>query len=181
MMRGILVFDNLFTSKEMEQITEYRKSVKMYDFLDYYNELTSKGVEIDHSFPGLRSMDLFETKSLIGDIFGRAFGRSFPFLFENGRGVEGSLYLSDRGDGVEDWIHSDPSDYTVLVYLGEDNHESGTKFYPKNPCDPTDGFDVWVRYKKNRCVVFSGVVPHMSAKNHVGRLTLNGFFTETKE
>ena len=79
-------------------------------------------------------------------------------------------------NSVKDWIHTDPVDKTLLVYLSETNLDSGTCLYEED-----DSPSTIVKFVQNRAVMFDGKIKHSTLQqygNNVenGRLTLNCFF-----
>jgi len=86
------------------------------------------------------------------------------------------VHLRLNEDNENDWIHTDPNYYTLMVYLSDTNLKSGTAIYPENGDEPS----TVVGFVQNRALLFRSYQRHKSVNNYGssledGRLTLNCF------
>ena len=78
-------------------------------------------------------------------------------------------------DNKKDWIHTDPDDYTMIVFLSKTNLKSGLNIYDENEQVTQN-----IKFLQNRAVIFNSKQYHKSSLNYGdnidnGRLTLNCF------
>ena len=90
-----------------------------------------------------------------------------------------SVHLRLKEDNEKDWIHTDPDDLTMIVFLGKTNLNSGLSLYNIDKEETTS-----IKYVQNRAVIFDGRNLHKSSLNfgdniENGRLTLNCFIMMT--
>jgi len=139
----------------------------------------------NNSWVGTRSFELSVNRPFLFNYVMQAIGHlKLPFL--SGR-LEAQMYLHLRPKGSDadgtDWIHRDDvennagfvPDFSALLYLNDDNLESGTCLYNEN-----QGVENDFKYVQNRLIIFSSEYFHKgygyfgdSVEN--GRTTLNLF------
>ena len=78
-------------------------------------------------------------------------------------------------DEEPDYIHTDPDDYTMIVFLSKTNLKSGLNIYDENKQETQN-----IKFVQNRAVIFDSKQYHRSSLNYGdninnGRLTLNCF------
>ena len=174
-----IIIDNFFSN--FHNIKNEFKKIKLYDFGEY-NKMTSNN-DSKTIWPGKRSLYIHNENPFL-------FNLSLKELFEKWKDVEETpklefktvLHLRLDEDEKKDFIHYDPDDLTMIVYLSKTNLNSGTAIYPDNSDEP----ETIVKFVQNRCVIFDSKKRHRSLNNHGtnldnGRLTLNTFLTIHKE
>jgi hypothetical protein len=174
MHNGITVVDNFFDN--FHNIKDRFKEIPLYG-LDEFIKLNS---EDPQKWPGKRSLDFYETEPFLFNLFLNEFHNKFDNFFNNKKfWCKSYAHLRLDEDNEKDFIHTDPIDYSLLVYVSETNLNSGTCFYDdKNNATQT------VNFVQNRAVLFPGYNKHCALNNHGinidnGRLTLNAFFSVT--
>ena len=168
-----IVINNFFDN--FQNIKEEFKKIPLLT-LDEINKLNiSKDYAIE-TWPGKRSENLAYTNPFLFNlIFKELYSKTN--LFNNLKiEMESSIHLRLSNDNNGEFIHSDPCDYTLMVYLSDTNLKSGTALYPPNG----DVSDVMTNFVQNRAFLFKGFIRHMAIHNHGnniedGRLTLNNF------
>lgn len=176
----IAVYDNFFSNNVFQAVYERAKKIELHTAEEHIQKY---GIGY---WPGTRSFRLGEEDPLLNSIFcdtlhsHHIFHRSVIMLDSFVH-----LRLDDANEG--DYVHSDPNDFSVVVYLSQTNLSSGTKFFFDTPeskrevekknLENDTGF---VKCVQNRAVIFHGSIPHIAYNNHGsnidnGRLTMNGF------
>jgi len=124
-----------------------------------------------NTWPGLRTRNLFRDESLFDYILNTT---KKKFSFTNYDAINLGFHKRYDEDNEKDWIHTDDSNYALIVYLSETNLDSGTVFYQEEKEQMT------INFVQNRAIFFRGTYPHKSLLNYGQedncRLTLNGFF-----
>tara|TARA_Y100000592_G_C5274744_1_gene223527 strand:- start:51 stop:602 length:552 start_codon:yes stop_codon:yes gene_type:complete len=135
------------------------------------------------NWPGKRSESFAKTNPFLFNLIFKELVSKTGDLFKDKRvdmhscvhlRLASDNYGQDKKDG--DFIHDDPCDYTLMVYLSDTNLKSGTALYPPRG----DVSDVMANFVQNRAFLFKGGIRHMAIHNHGdsienGRLTLNCF------
>ena len=182
-MRNIEVIDNFFNN--FDNIKDEFKKIPMYDCETYKKKQVNVSNDIeylkDSFFPGLRSesfhiRNAFAFNLVMETIFNKL-NSSYGNIF-----LDVSTHLRLAEDDAKDYVHTDPTISTMIVYLSETNMKSGTGFY-KTREDTTPYMTVPAI--QNTAVFFPGSIPHKSLLNYGtniddGRLTLNGFIYDLK-
>jgi hypothetical protein len=172
-----IIVDNFFDNYEF--FSEKIKEIPLYS-QDEFNKINGS----NDTWPGYRSLEIFDNHSFFGFLFLKEFQEKFKTIDIRKYKIALYTHLRLGNDQVEDWIHRDNAVYSLLVYLGQTNYDSGTQLYhevsPSNYRVTTD-----IRYIRNRCFLFNSNNWHRSMLNfgdniHNGRLTLNAFFYDTK-
>ena len=167
------VANNFFL--DLNRIHNHLKDIPLYTQNEFNNITNTKD-----SWPGLRSLEIFDNHPFLGFLFLNEFRRNFTGI--DIRGLDIGLYLHLRlgEDQDKDWIHTDSGVYTCIIYLNDTNYESGTQLF-----DEIKKEDYRIisdtKYVKNTAIIFNSATPHRSILNfgtdiHNGRLTLNAFF-----
>ena len=86
-----------------------------------------------------------------------------------------ALHLRLEDDESRDFVHTDPFDLTMIIYLSKTNLNSGTSIYDQNHQETQS-----VKFVQNTAILFDGRQNHRSSLNYGkdiddGRLTLNCF------
>lgn len=169
----ILIIDDFF-----DQFDWYEEAFKKIPMFEQFNHPQRESFAEGTKWPGKRSEELFLTNPFVAGIFYKTFVEHLFFLKENTNLVY-FLYTHLRGDNTdkEDYIHTDSSDLSCLVYLSKTNLDSGTCFY-----DEKNNVIADVAFVQNRAVIFHAGIPHKSKLNYGsstenGRLTLNAFIS----
>jgi hypothetical protein len=177
-MKNIEIVSNFFD--DFENIKEAFKSIPLYGIDDYKKRtiITAEDKEkLQHSnFPGKRSESLHRTYPFLFNLILREIFNKINKMGFNEIRIDCCLHLRLGEDNPNDFIHTDPSLASMLVYLSDTNLKSGTAFYPPESDKPY----LKVPFIQNSAVFFPGRFRHKSILNygndiHDGRLTLNGF------
>jgi len=129
------------------------------------------------SWPGKRSEPLVKTNVFLWQLIVKEIlqkGNS-ELLTQRPWKVNSVLHLRLQEDDEKDWIHTDPDDLTMIVFLSKTNLKSGLNLY-----DESHQETVNIKYVQNRAVIFDSKRLHKSGLNFGdnidnGRLTLNSF------
>lgn len=183
----IAVYDNFFTNNVFNAVYDRAKKINLHtaeehikkyvgsSFLSQTNENTNIGY-----WPGNRSFKLEEEDSLLNSVFcdmlfsRHIFDRPVKLLYSY-------IHLRLDDTNKDDYIHTDPNNFSVIVYISPTNLSSGTKFFFNKNEKNLDNEMLFVKFVQNRAVVFHGDIAHTAFNNHGsciddGRLTINGFF-----
>ena len=162
----ILIVDNFF-----DYFHFFKDDWKKWPYYDAEWHNKNKGV--NQNWPGVRTRDLIHfdrpmlayTLTVVEQKFGKSIFNYQPYL--------AAACYQLREDDTKDWIHRDNDDwdYTMLIYLGPTNTESGTNIYDDNFKEIAS-----VPYVTNRAVLFTSRYLHMSKLNFKERYTLSLFF-----
>ena len=173
MNNSVIVTDNFFDN--FDNIKNHFKNVKLYTLEEGTKQNlwhADAGV-----WPGQRSRDFYETEPFLFNLILLEFNHKFRNFYQGARfNCTSYAHLRLDDDNEKDWIHTDPVDHTLMVYISDTNLNSGTCFYDKN-----DNVTQTVNFLQNRAVLFPGHIRHKALNNHGtdinnGRLTLNVFF-----
>lgn len=169
------LYDNFFDEITLRTLERKLKKIEFYDCPSHKQKFKS-----ENNWPGLRSAELIEYHKDISDIILQRLGKQYPF--NSSKEFSGTLFAHYRFDRNKesDWIHQDPVDTGVIIYMSETNLTSGTNFY-ENIDDDKEDNSLSVKYVKNRAMIFNGNKPHapfgsFGTNIENGRLTINGFF-----
>ena len=190
-MRNIEIVHNFFDN--FENIRESFKTIPLYSEEEYkkrtiINERDRSLLSYAH-FPGTRSESLHRTSPFIFNLILKEFFDKINDTGYKNTTMDCCLHLRLKKDNAGEFIHTDPTVTTMIVYLGPTNMASGTAFYSNAE---VRSLPHGVRYKdsdkpyftvpfiQNTAVFFPGNIRHSSLLNfgnniHDGRLTLNGF------
>ena len=168
-----VVINNFFDN--FQNIKEEFKKIPLLT-LDEINKINISKEYATETWPGKRSENLANINPFLFNlIFKELYSKTN--LFNNLKiEMESSIHLRLSNDNNGEFIHSDPCDYTLMVYLSDTNLKSGTALYPPNG----DISDVMTNFVQNRAFLFRGFIRHMAIHNYGnniedGRLTLNNF------
>lgn len=134
------------------------------------------------NWPGKRSENLADTNPFLFNLIHKELISKTNLFNNTDMNMHACVHLRLDKDNQNnnskegDFIHSDPCDYTLMVYLSDTNLKSGTALYPPKGDVP----DVMTNFVQNRAFLFKGFIRHMAIHNHGdsienGRLTLNCF------
>ena len=171
MSNRIIVVDNFFDN--FDNIKDRFKEISLYS-LDEFIKLTQENKQ---EWPGKRSLDFYKTEPFLFNLILNEFHTKFDNFFNNRKfWCKSYAHLRLSEDNKKDFIHTDPANYSLLIYVSKTNLNSGTCFY-----DDNNNITQTVNFVQNRAVLFPGYIKHSSLINHGiniddGRLTLNAFF-----
>jgi hypothetical protein len=170
-----IIIDNFFDN--FNNIKEEFKKIPLFS-IDEYNKKHWRKDRRPENWPGKRSDPLHYSNPFLFNLICKELGSKIdmfnkPFLNIH---MDASVNLRLYDDNDKDFIHTDPYEYTLMVYLSDTNLKSGTALYPSNGDVP----DTMINFKQNRAFLFKGSYRHMAIHNHGdsienGRLTLNCF------
>ena len=124
-----------------------------------------------NTWPGKRTKNLFHDETL-HDYIVNITKKKFSVVKH--KGINLGFHKRYSEDNSKDWVHTDASEYALIVYLSKTNLDSGTVFYQGEEKQMT------INFVQNRAIYFKGSYPHKSLLNYGKeddcRLTLNGFF-----
>jgi hypothetical protein len=170
-MKEINIIDGFFDNFNL--IKDAFKNIPLYNLKQYKKKFNEK-----NNWPGYRSDNLINVNPFLYNlILKEIFNKLKIGFFAPGTNIEMRAVIHLRtSNSVEDWIHTDPVDKTLLVYLSETNLESGTALYEEDNSPSTI-----VKFIQNRALLFDGKIKHSSLHQYGkniknGRLTLNCFF-----
>ena len=171
-MFNTIIIENFF--ENFEYLENHFKKIHLFNFKNYPKKHLS--VE-NETWPGQRSLPLqnehpFLTQLMIREVMQKSDSQN---LFNRPWRVNASVHLRLDEDDEKDFIHTDPSDLTMIVFLAKTNLNSGLNLY-NNESNET----VHIKYVQNRAVIFHSRRLHKSHLNFGdnidnGRLTLNAF------
>ena len=168
----VVIVDNFFDSFNL--LEEHFKKISLYTLEEFYQK--PENAQLSQNWPGKRSLLLNNEEPFLQSLIIKEFKQKFNyFLHPRTYNSYSYLHLRLSNDDVLDFIHKDPVDYTLMVYLSKTNLNSGTILYDKNE-NPTQT----INFVQNRAVIFPGHIKHKSMLNYGnnlddGRLTLNCF------
>ena len=160
----IYTLDNFFENIDIVQ--EELFAQKFYTCENHPEYINNK-----NKWPGERTVELYDkefTKILTNNL-----GR-LKLDILNGALLQTYGHL--RTNDSDDWVHTDNTTASGLIYINNNNLKSGTLFYNKEKEIVQD-----VKYVKNRLVLFSSQYPHRAYGHfgdniYNGRVTINLFF-----
>jgi hypothetical protein len=165
-----IVVDNLFDN--FEALENSFKKVPLMSFEEYPKTISNTA-----TWPGKRSMPLFEVNPflcqlVIKELQQKSQNRDLENRTWN---INSVLHLRLKEDNEKDWIHTDPDDLTIIIFLGKTNLDSGIHIYNEQK-EETE----YIKYIQNRAVIFNSKSYHKAGAsygNNVedGRLTMNCF------
>jgi hypothetical protein len=169
-MFNTIIIDNFFDNYPM--LEQEFKKVPIYAQKDF-PEFIAEGV----SWPGRRSKELALTHPFMWQLT----NKEILTKSENERLVRVpfkmalSMHLRLHEDQALDYIHTDSTDLTMIVFLSKTNLNSGLSIYNINKEETHH-----IKFVQNRAVIFDGKQNHKSSLNYGdnidnGRITLNGF------
>tara|TARA_B100001057_G_C22752604_1_gene912403 strand:+ start:728 stop:1252 length:525 start_codon:yes stop_codon:yes gene_type:complete len=174
-MHNTIVIDNFFDNFKL--LEHQFKKIPLLS-LNEHRDL-SDGI----TWPGKRSLSLQEENPflwqlIVKEIMGKSQNER---LIYHTWTMLASIHLRLKEDNEKDWIHSDPDDLTMIVFLAKTNLNSGLSLYNKDKEETTS-----IKYVQNRAVIFNGKNLHKSSLNFGdnidnGRLTLNCFINFIKD
>jgi hypothetical protein len=163
--KRILIIDDFLPKlnhylKEIQKIPTY--------ILDEYNKKFNK----KEQWPGKRSDDLTISSPFL---FFLILQNLEKINFLKKFSLSMHLHLRRDEDFHKDWIHKDISDFAFLIYLNNNNLNSGTYIY-----NDKDEIVADIKYVQNRFVIYNGKYSHkgygyFGNNEENGRLTINGF------
>jgi len=177
-MKNIEIVNNFFSS--FENIKESFKSIPLYEIEEYKKRNTITGEDkkkLQYSnFPGKRSESLHRTHPFLFNLIIKEIYDNLNREGFNHINIDCCLHLRLGKDNHKDFIHTDPTVASMVVYLSNTNIKSGTAFYEPESNKPY----LKVPFIQNSAVIFPGHLRHKSILNYGnnindGRLTLNGF------
>tara|TARA_B100000073_G_C23659013_1_gene543739 strand:- start:56 stop:580 length:525 start_codon:yes stop_codon:yes gene_type:complete len=168
-MNNTIIIDNFFDNFEL--LEQQFKKIPLFS-LDEHKEVTKSA-----SWPGKRSLSLLESNTFLWQLIVKEImskSQNDKLIYHTWRMVA-SVHLRLKEDNEKDWIHTDPDDLTMIVFLGKTNLNSGLSLYNIDKEETTS-----IKYVQNRAVIFDGRNLHKSSLNfgdniENGRLTLNCF------
>ena len=170
-MKEITIVDGFFDNFNI--IKDSFKNIPLYNLKEFKKKFSEKA-----NWPGYRSDNLINVNPFLYNlILKELFNKVKNNFLIPGSNMEMRAVIHLRpSNSVKDWIHTDPVDKTLLVYLSETNLDSGTCLYEED-----DSPSTIVKFVQNRAVMFDGKIKHSTLQqygNNVenGRLTLNCFF-----
>lgn len=171
-MFNTIVIENFFDN--FDYLKNHFKKIPLIEFNKYPDELKSQKNE---QWPGQRSLQLQEEYPFLMQLVVKELMlksdsqnlRNRPWR------VNASIHLRLKDTNEADFIHTDPADLTMIVFLGKTNLESGLNLYDNEKKEV-----VHIKYVQNRAVIFHSRRFHKSHLNFGenignGRLTLNAF------
>lgn len=169
-MLNTMIIDNFFDNFELLE-PEFKK-IPLYDIKNFPDRI-SEGV----LWPGKRSVQLLNTYPFIWQLTNKELliKCGNERLINTSWKMNANIHLRLAEDDEKDYIHTDPDDWTMIVFLSETNLKSGLSIY-NNDNEETQN----IKFVQNRAVIFNGRQPHKSSLNYGdnidnGRLTLNCF------
>lgn len=170
-MSDIVIINNFFNN--FENIKNEFKKITLYTQDDF-----NKKFNANQNWPGKRSETLCDTHPFFINYFVDTCYKNE--LFKNKKLEFNQCYVHLRldKDNKGDWIHTDPWQYTMLVFLSPTCLTSGTNFYLEKQ---ENSLIHKIGFVQNTAVIFRGNIFHKSTNNfgnniENGRLTLNIFF-----
>ena len=168
-----VIIENFFDNFDL--ISGAFKKIPLYNLDDYNNKFHGNDISQAESWPGKRSQHIHEINPFLFNLIYKELN-SKTNIFNNLDTTMNAVLHLRLGDSKEDWIHTDPNYYTLIVYLSETNLNSGTEIYPKNEDMPSTK----IGFVQNRALLFKSHQRHKSINNYGnnlenGRLTLNCF------
>ncbi len=173
-MFNTIIIENFFDN--FDYLENHFKKIPLLTFDKYPNEHKST---IDEKWPGQRSLPIqlhnpFLLQLMVKEIMQKSDSTNLinkPFQ------INANIHLRLDDDNEGDFIHTDPADLTMIVFLAKTNLNSGLNLY-----DNKDNEIVHIKYVQNRAVIFHSRRFHKSHLNfgdsiENGRLTLNAFMT----
>ena len=171
-MFNTIIIENFFDN--FEYLESHFKKIPLLEFDKYPDKNKATKTE---KWPGQRSLPLqlehpFLTQLMCKEIIQKSDSRN---LVDKPWRINASIHLRLDDDNEGDFIHTDPSDLTMIVFLAKTNLNSGLNLY-SNDNDEI----VHIKYIQNRAVIFHSRRLHKSHLNfgnniNDGRLTLNAF------
>ena len=156
-MFNTIIIENFF--ENFEYLENHFKKIPLFNFKNYPKKHLS--VE-NETWPGQRSLPLqnehpFLTQLMIREVMQKSDSQN---LFNRPWRVNASVHLRLDEDDEKDFIHTDPSDLTMIVFLAKTNLNSGLNLY-NNESNET----VHIKYVQNRAVIFHSRRLHKSHLN----------------
>ena len=172
----VVVVDNFFDN--FHQILPSLKKIKLYNCKEFHEQFPymESANKID-AWPGYRSQNFEDGEPFLESLIIKEFNQKFNNFFGyNKFNVDCFMHLRLKEDDKKDYIHKDPVEYTMMIYISETNLNSGTVLYDENK-----NINHTINFVQNRAVIFPGLVNHKSMLNYGdnidnGRLTINVFF-----
>jgi hypothetical protein len=171
----IAVYDNFFSNNILHAIIDRAKNTKLYNFDEHKKHVENYNIGYWY---GQRSYNLIDEDKLLNALILDKI--SFKHVFHRPVTMIDSYIHLRSNDTEDDYIHIDPADFSLIVYLSPTNLTSGTKFYTTIDETDKDKETMFVRYVQNRAVLFHSGIAHAAYKNFGNnvtdsRLTLNAF------
>ena len=171
-MFNTIIIENFFDNFEF--LENHFKKISLLKFDEYPDKYKSTENE---KWPGQRSLPLqrehpFLLQLTCKELMQKSDSRN---LVEKPWRINASIHLRLDDDNEGDFIHTDPSDLTMIVFLAKTNLNSGLNLYSSDNDEIVN-----VKYIQNRAVIFHSKRLHKSHLNfgkniNDGRLTLNSF------
>jgi len=165
-----IVVDNFFDN--FGALENNFKKIPLLSFEEYPKTILNSA-----TWPGKRSMPLFDVNPFLCQLtIKELMQKSQSLDLQNGTwAINAVLHLRLEEDNVKDFIHTDPDDLTIIIFLGKTNLNSGIHIYNEQK-EETE----YIRYIQNRAVIFNSKSYHKAGTsygNNVedGRLTMNCF------
>jgi hypothetical protein len=171
----ITIYDNFFSNNVLNAIIDRSKNTELYTFEEHKKRIENYNIGYWY---GKRSYNLVDVDQLLNAlILDKLF---FRHLFHRPVTMIDSYIHQRSNNDKDDYIHIDPADFSLIVYLSPSNLSSGTKFYTSTEETDKDNETMFVKYVQNRAVLFHSGIAHAAYKNfgndiNNSRLTLNAF------
>ena len=164
-----IIIENFFDN--FKNIKDSFKKIPLYSLKEY-----NKKFHKYENWPGKRSRALHDDYPFLFNLIMKELNTKTPLFKDRLLTINSFIHLRLNEDTDKDWIHVDPDDYTLMVYLSETNLKSGTAIYPDEENIP----NTTVGFVQNRAVLFRGKQRHKAINSYGnnlenGRLTLNCF------
>ena len=171
-MFNTIVIENFF-----DNFVNLENSFKKIPLLKYDKYPEKYKSTVNEVWPGQRSLPLqveysFLTQLVIKEVMQKSDSHN---LIYKPWSINASINLRLDNDNDRDFIHSDPADLTMILFLAKTNLNSGLNLY-----DIVSDETAHIKYVQNRAVIFNSRTLHKSHLNFGnnidnGRLTLNAF------
>lgn len=169
-MYNTIIIDNFFDNFHI--LENHFKKIPLTSFEEY-----PKTIKNNATWPGKRSMPILEINPFLWQLIVKELmnkSQNQKLLNGNWR-MEAVAHLRLEEDNTKDWMHKDPDDITMIIFLGKTNLNSGLHIYNEKQ-EETE----YVKYIQNRAVLFNGRSYHKPGNSYGdsvenGRLTLNCF------
>jgi len=171
----IAVYDNFFSNNILHAIIDRAKNTQLYNFDDHKKHVENYNIGYWY---GRRSYNLVEEDKLLNALILDEI--SFKHIFHRPvTMIDSYIHLRSKNT-QDDYIHVDPADFSLIIYLSPTNLTSGTKFYTTLEETDIEKETMFVKCVQNRAVLFHSGIAHAAYKNfgediNDGRLTLNAF------
>ena len=171
-MFNTIIIENFFDN--FEYLENHFKKIPLLKYNNYPQIHKATKTE---KWPGQRSLPLQINHPFLTQLMVKEIGQKSDSvnLINKPWSVNASIHLRLDDDNEGDFIHTDASDLTMIVFLGKTNLDSGLNLYDNNNQEIEQ-----IKYDQNRAMIFHSRRFHKSHLNFGdnidnGRLTLNCF------